>query len=449
MISASLPKQLKPELGWFGATIIGLGSVIGVGIFVSLGIAADKSGSAALGALVIAGGLAAANSLNLAQLAACNPVSGGIYEYGYKYLTPWLGFSGGWIYLLGKTAVGATAALGFAGYFLKLTGWNESIFELPIAEAAILILTFVVLSGISCSKSATTISVSVTIFSLLFLIVVGLIVWPSTGFENLTVCEISLSNGWRSFLESVALLFVAYNGSARISMVSEEIIEPRKNIPRAIALTILIVTLLYISVATVSLASIGAEAFSAAARVQIAPLEVVAESFGFLLAPQILIVGALTAMLSVLLNVILGLSRLLLAMGRRGDLPNLFASLNNSGTTPNWSVLLIGTVIGLFILIGDVKITWSFAAFCALYRGLLVSWAGLLIRDEERLYPKWVSWLALLSFLFLAFWLEEPIWLTGLGLIAIGLVWHLAFTRIQLTSLTGSDPKKLDFPMGD
>ena len=122
MLNENPPKQLKRELDWLSAAIMGLASVIGAGIFVSIGLAAEISGSAAIAALIVAGLLAACNSLNLAQLAVNHPVSGGIYEYGYKYLTPWLGFTGGWIYLLSKTAVAATAALGFSGYLLNNLG---------------------------------------------------------------------------------------------------------------------------------------------------------------------------------------------------------------------------------------------------------------------------------------------------------------------------------------
>ena len=426
------PEQLQRQLGWFGSTVIGLASVIGVGIFVSLGIAAGKSGSAVMLALVLAGFLAVCNSFNLVQLAAAHPFSGGIYEYGYRYLTPWLGFTGGWIYLLGKTAVAATAAIGFAGYLLKVTGWTSTNFLVPIAEVAVLLMTLVVLGGIRRSLMATIVTVSVTTFSLVFLIVTGLIVCQQTGFSHLTISVTTEGNGIAGFLESVALMFVAYNGAARISMVSEEVLEPRKNIPRAIFLTIVIIALIYLGVAVVSLGSIGVEAFAAAARWQAAPLEVVAESFNIPGVPQILVAGAITAMLSVLVSIILSLSRLLLAMGRRRDLPNFFAQLNSLGTTPYWGVIAIGIAIAVLVLIGDVQTTWSFGAFCALYRSFLVSMAALRMSDEERVYPKWLAVFALFFSLFLAFWIEWQIWLTGLGLIVVGLLWHFAFNRINL-----------------
>ncbi|MBW4491725.1 MAG: APC family permease [Oscillatoria princeps RMCB-10] len=426
------PRQLKRELGWFGAGITGLASVIGVGIFVSIGIAAGISGTAVIAALVVAGLLGACNSLNLAQLAASNPVSGGIYEYGYKYLTPSLGFTGGWIYLLSKVAVAATAALGFAGYLLNATGWGERHFLVPVAEAAVFIITLIVLGGMQRSKVSTIAVVSVTVFSLLFLIVAGLFVHFPEGFETLLAPGKTSSNWLPNFLHSVALMFVSYNGAARITMVGEEIVDPRKNIPKAVILTVIITLLLYLGVAVVSLGSIGAEAFSAATAEKAAPLEVVAESFGIPGAGGILAAGAVASMLSILLTTVLGVSRLLLAMGRRGDMPSFFAQLNSAGTTPYWAVIFLGTALALLVLTGDVRTTWAFGTFGAMYRCVIVSLAALRMSDEERMYPKWLSWVSLFSGLFLAFWVEWYVWSIGLGLIGIGLIWHWVAHRIKL-----------------
>jgi APA family basic amino acid/polyamine antiporter len=184
-----------------------------VGIFVSIGIAADISGNAVIGALVVAGLLGACNSLNLAQLAASNPVSGGIYEYGYKYLTPSLGFTGGWIYFLSKVAVAATAALGFAGYLLNATGLGESHFLVPVAEAAVVLVTLIVLGGMQRSKVSTIAVVSVTVFSLLFLIVAGSFVHFPEGFDNLLFSGKNSSNWLPNFLHCVAVCFLQWRCS--------------------------------------------------------------------------------------------------------------------------------------------------------------------------------------------------------------------------------------------
>src|SRR2546430_12959098 len=104
--------RLKRELGMFGAVMIGLGAMVGTGVFVSIGVAAGVAGPAAILATALAAAVALCNALNIAQLAAAHPVSGGTYEYGYIYLNPWLGFTAGWGFLITKSASAGTAALG-------------------------------------------------------------------------------------------------------------------------------------------------------------------------------------------------------------------------------------------------------------------------------------------------------------------------------------------------
>ena len=120
--------------------------------------------------------------------------------------------------------------------------------------------------------------------------------------------------------------------------------------------------------------------------------------------------GAVTAMLGVLLNLLLGLSRVLLAMGRRRDMPAITATLNADGTTPTVAVIAIGALISGLVLIGDVKTTWSFSAFTVLIYYSLTNLSALQLRDDERLFPRWVSWMGLGACLFLAFWVEWQIW---------------------------------------
>jgi basic amino acid/polyamine antiporter, APA family len=74
-------------------------------------------------------------------------------------------------------------------------------------------------------------------------------------------------------------------------------------------------------------------------------------------------VSAVTALAGVLLNLLLGLSRVALAMGRRGDLPSGIAHVDVRDQSPQRPVLLVGLIIGGLTLIGDAETTWSFSAF--------------------------------------------------------------------------------------
>lgn len=415
---------LKREVGVFGATLMGIGSMIGTGVFVSIGIAAGIIGPAVTLAIALAALVATCNALSSAQLAASMPVSGGTYEYGYEYLTPALGFTAGWMFLCAKTASAATAALGFAGYFLQVLGAPG--FVVPIAMAAIAALTVIVLMGIRRSNFANIVIVSVTVFALTFFIIAGAFAVLAKGSQTWTpFLRPSPDSGgaFAGLAEATALMFVAFTGYARIATLGEEMRDPERTIPRAIIATLIASALLYIGVGAVGIATIGPDALAEAVRKEVAPLIAAARSFDLPAAGLIVAIGAMTAMLGVLLNLILGLSRVLLAMGRRGDMPKLFANVSAAGS-PVPAIIAVGLAIAALALIGNVKITWSFSAFTVLIYYAITNLAALRLSGEKRRYSPLIAWAGLAACLSLAFFVEREIWITGLALIAAGLIWH-------------------------
>ncbi|PSO95527.1 MAG: amino acid permease [Cyanobacteria bacterium SW_6_48_11] len=426
MADQTSPQQLKRELGVFGAAMMGMGSIVGTGVFVSIGIAAGVAGAAVILAVAMGALVATCNGLSSAQLAANHPVSGGTYEYGYQYLNPWLGFTAGWMFLLAKTASAATAALGFSSYLLNALGLSERGLHIPFALAAVVLFTILVLTGIRRSNRTNIAIVSITLLSLLFFVAAGLPVVVSNGANHLTPSFEDVSNPVARVLQASALMFVAYTGYGRIATLGEEVRQPRQTIPKAMIVTMVVIMLLYMAVAVVGIGAVGAESLSAATGEAAAPLVVAARNFGVPGSSQVLAVGAIAAMLGVLLNLILGLSRVLLAMARRKDMPGSMARLNQA-RTPSSAVLLVGMAIACFVLIGNVKTTWSFSAFTVLIYYALTNLSALRLPEEGRLYPRWVAWIGLGNSLFLAFWVEQPIWLVGLGLILGGLIWRTVF----------------------
>jgi basic amino acid/polyamine antiporter, APA family len=316
--------ELKREVGVFGATMMGMGAMVGTGVFVSIGIAAGVAGPAVVLAIALAALVATCNALSSAQLAASMPVSGGTYEYGYAYLNPWLGFTAGWMFLCAKVASAATAALGFAGYLLQALGIEG--FMVPAAVTAAAALTVIVLAGIRQSSRTNIVIVSITMFALFFFVIAGsLTVWSpgSELWQPFFQTGEGGSGPVASLLQAAALMFVAFTGYARIATLGEEVKEPRSTIPRAIIYTLILSGLLYVAVGAVGISTIGPEGLAGAAQTEVAPLEVAARTFGIFGATWIISIGAMTAMLGVLLNLLLGLSRMLLAMGRRRDMPGL------------------------------------------------------------------------------------------------------------------------------
>jgi APA family basic amino acid/polyamine antiporter len=422
-------ETLRRELGVVGATMMGLGSIVGTGIFVSVGVAAGAAGPAVILAVVLAAGVATCNAFSSAQLAAVHPVSGGTYEYGYEFLHPALGFTAGWTFLCAKSASAATAALGFAGYLLHLLGIEAGVSLTAVAVGGVVVLTAVVATGMRRSNVTNIAVVSVTLVALMALVVAGAVPLVEAGTEHLRPFfdapgEGAWSDG-RGLLYATALMFVAYTGYGRVATLAEEVEDPSRTIPRAIIATLVVTALLYVAVATVSVGTVGSDALARATDGRAAPLEVVARRLAVPGLPTLVAVGAVTAMLGVTLNLILGLSRVMLAMGRRKDLPRATARLDADGTTPWVAVLVSGALIAGLAATGDVETTWSFSAFTVLVYYAITNLAALQLDEEQRLFSRFFPWAGLVGCLFLAFWVRPAVWLTGLGLIAAGLSWYV------------------------
>jgi len=428
---AQQPGSLRRELGTYGAMMMGLGSIVGTGVFVSIGVAAGVAGPAVVLAIGIAALVAMCNAFSSAQLAANHPVSGGTYEYGYTYLHPTLGFTAGWMFLCAKSASAATAALGFSGYLLHSFNGGDQRWLVPVALATSVVLTLIVLSGIRRSNLTNIVIVSVTLMALAAFVLAGLPMLMRNGGSQLTPFfepgepgEAGGAGGVQGLFYATALMFVAYTGYGRIATLGEEVREPRRTIPKAIVLTLVVSAALYIAVGVVAIAAVGAGPLSEATEGTAAPLEIVARQFNVPGVHWLVAIGAMTAMLGVLLNLILGLSRVVLAMGRRSDLPDATARLSASGTTPYVAVIVVGVIITGLATIGSVKTTWAFSAFTVLIYYAITNLAALRLKKEDRLYSPLFAWGGLVGCLFLAFWVNWQIWLTGLGLIALGLAWH-------------------------
>jgi APA family basic amino acid/polyamine antiporter len=428
---------LRREIGLFGAVMLGLGSILGTGVFVSLAHATELAGPWVLLAIVLAGLLAYCNAMSSAQLAAAYPVSGGTYEYGYRVLNPALGFTAGWMFLLAKSASAATAALGI-GHAIKATllaEWMSSVHGGPnhiqvladdiaihiVPTVCVFILILASLAGLRRTNISNSIIVSMTLGGLL-VFVFSLFgraaeIWHSRLFWTYDITP----EGLTRIASATALSFVAFTGYGRLATLGEEVRDPATTIPRAIILTLLVSISLYLAVG-----------FIVAARYSVVitfePESLTSIAADFVGRSSVLValisLAAVTAMLGVLLNLILGLSRVWLAMGRRGDMPRILARVNEKTSTPVPATILSGGVIALLVLVGDVRTTWSFSAFTVLIYYAITNWAALKLAPEHRRFPRFLAWIGLFACLSLAWFVDMKVWIAGTILIAIGLVWH-------------------------
>ncbi|TVP76179.1 MAG: amino acid permease [Gemmatimonadales bacterium] len=413
--------SLRRVVGIPGAVFMGLGSIVGTGLFVSLGIAAGVAGDLILLALPAAALLALFNGLSSAQLAAVHPVSGGTYEYGNREIGPATGFTAGWMFLLAKSASAATAALGLGGYLLRLGGWETTPgVVIALGGAGVLALTVLVVGGIGRSNLVNLGIVGVTLVVLALLLALGLGGAADAFRDFQPGAALGQEGAVRDVLFATALLFVAYTGYGRIATLGEEVKDPARTIPMAIWITLGTVALLYMGVAAVALGTIGVEAFARETRETAAPLDAVARAMEVRWLVPALGLAAITAMASVLLNLILGLSRVALAMARRGDLPALLARVHPESGSPRPAVVATGGLILVLVLLGNVETTWTFSAFTVLIYYGITNLSALRLGPDRRLYPAIIPVMGLLGCFFLAFQVPVAVWLTGLGLLGLG-----------------------------
>ena len=402
------PEVLRREIGVLGAIFLGLGSILGTGVFVSIGLVIGQVGEWIGLALLFAGILAACNGLSSAQLAAAFPVSGGTYEYAYRTLHPLVGIFAGWLFLTAKSASAATAAMGALSFSAAALNLELTDFALRLGSAALsLLVTCLVLFGLRRSNQFNIAIVLITILSLVSFVLFGAFI-GTTADSNLRDDQLAP----KGLLEATALLFVAYTGYGRIATLGEEVREPRRTIPLAICATLGVSWLLYASVGWVLtkyqyLADLGL----GGGLNQSLRLEVVVQAFEQPWLETCVQVGAITAMLGVLLNLVLGLSRVYLALGRRNHLPKSFAKLDTQ-SNPRLAVLFTGVVVAALCLMGDVRMTWSLSAVTVLLYYGITNLAALRLKEHDQIFPKWVSLIGLLSCGFLSISVEQESWFT-------------------------------------
>jgi basic amino acid/polyamine antiporter, APA family len=406
--------NLRRDLSLISAVAVGLGAIIGAGIFVVTGVAAGVAGPAFIFGLILAGILATFNALSSAQLAAAYPQSGGTYEYGHRVLTPWLGFTAGWVFLISKLAAGGTVALGFAGYLAALF---PAIPERPAAVGAVISLTVVNYFGIHKSGLLNIFIVSISIFALSLFVVTGI---PTFSWENL---QPFAPEGTGGILQSAALLFFAYTGYARLATLGEEVRDPKQTIPRAIMLALGIAALLYFAVALIAVGNIGSQAMAES----LSPIEIASHAFIFPTTSAIVAVGATTAMLGVLLSQLLGISRMMFAMARRGDLPAWLETVHKRHAVPTNGILITSFFLILVAVFGTLEFIIAAAAFTILLYYAIANLAALRMEEKDRLFPIWVPWLGLFSCLALAVTLELSVIASGLILLVLGFVWRWGY----------------------
>ena len=338
--------NLRRSLSMWQLTMISIGATLGTGIFVVLGDAVPKAGPAVTLAFVIAGLTALFSALSYAELAGSIPVAGSSYSYAYATMGELVAWVCGWCLVLEYGVSVAAVAVGWGEYLNELLDGTigvtipallssapgeGGVINLPGLIVVLLAMVFL-LGGARESALVNTIMVFVKIAALVLFCAIGFVGFKSGNYEDF------MPLGMAGVSAAGASLFFSYIGFDAASTAGEEAKDPKRDLPRAIMLSLLIVTVLYVLVAAVAVGAWNWKEFEGSEATLAAIMnDVSGQTFwGTLLA-----LGAVISIASVVLTVLYGQTRVLFAMSRDGLVPRVFAKVSGKTGTPRVNTVIV------------------------------------------------------------------------------------------------------------
>ncbi len=338
--------ELRRVLGVRGATVVGLGAMLGTGVFAAWTPAFALAGSALIAALAIAAVVAALNATSTASLARVLPESGGAYAYGRAYLSRPAGVVAGYAFVLGKSASAGAAALTIGAY-----AWPG--YERIVGLVAVAVALALDLRGIVKSVRVTAVLVGFVLV-VLGTLVAGAAVSDAASTSG--AADLPTATG-AGLVAAAGILFVAFAGYARITVLGEEVRDPARTIPRAMIASFLIIIVVYAVLAGVVL-----RAVSDGLVLSAAPLESIAASVESTALQVLVRVGAVIAAGAVLLSLLAGIGRTLFAMGRGGDAPRALSHVSAGTGVPARAEISAAVLAAVVVLVGGIGFALALSA---------------------------------------------------------------------------------------
>lgn len=409
--------QLKRVLGKWSLTAIGIGAIIGGGIFVLTGTAAHYHAGPALAlSFVVAGIGCIFAALCYAEFASMLPVEGSAYAYAYGTIGELFAWAIGWGLIL-EYAMGAmTVAVSWSGYFNKLLHlfgieipfWlrNDPVsagqyarenglaapdfaVNLP-AFLIVWVVTYILVKGIKEAASANNIIVILKLAAIIFIILVGVFYvhtenWipfiPAVELVEHADGSMKEAYGWGGVLSGASAIFFAYIGFDAVSTQAGEAINPKKDMPFAIIMSLVICTVLYILVSLVLTGMISYKEITGDALK--APVAFAFDKAGQPWAVFIITSAATAGLISVMLVMMLGQTRVFLGMSKDGLIPEFFKAIHPKFKTPWKSTILVGALVSVVAALTPIGLLGDMTSFGTLFAFAMVCLAVLLLRYRD------------------------------------------------------------------
>ena len=402
---------LVRSLGLFDITMIGVGAMIGAGIFVLTGIAAGVAGPALILAFALNGVITVLTAMVYAELGSAIPEAGGGYLWVKEGLPGPNGFLSGWMSWFAHAVAGSLYGVGFGGFMYELIrilfggsveGEGGIFLEHPImlpfgfelTEAALVqkffavlvILLFLYINYRGTSETGMVGNV-VTVLKIIIIsifIISGLfaIFGDPVSFDKFDDFS---PEGIIGIVSAMGLTFIAFEGYEIIVQAGEEVRNPRKNIPRAIFLSLAIVIPIYMLVAFVVIGAVQAPAgipiyewLGELKEIGIARAATQFMPFGTVL----IMIGGLLSTMSALNATTFSSTRVSYAMGRDRSLPDQFSNISEKTHTPNVALQWTGVLILFVALTLPIEDVAASADIMFLLLFLQVNLAVITIRSK-------------------------------------------------------------------
>jgi len=345
--SASLSRSLTRR----DLVVIGVAQIIGAGIFIISGVGVKIAGPGIILSFLVAGATCTLSALCYAELAAMIPQSGSAYSYAYAIFGELMAWIIGWDLILEYGMGAATVAAGWSFYFqdllkglgMSLPLWASGpplsltgrVINLP---AGLVVLFFTVLlifrTRLNALIAMGIVAVKLVVIAFILILGVGYI-------KPQNWLPLAPHGGW-SIIEAATLVFFAYLGFDVVAITAEESRRPDRDVPFGIIGSLVICSLIYMAVALVL---VGMAPYS-----QVnpdAPFSALFRQVGLFWAAEVVAVGAMIGITSVLYMLLLAQPRVLFAMARDGLLPQWVAALHPRHRTPHRMTLLCGGAVAL------------------------------------------------------------------------------------------------------
>lgn len=390
------------HLGVAGGTALYVAAVLGTGVLVLPALAAAAAGPGAILAVAALVVVSIPLAATFAALSRRHPDAGGVATFARRAFGPTAARVLGYWFFFGTPIGAPIAALMTARYVVAVTGGDASTTTV-VALALIVIPVIVTAFGVRFAAWLQLVLSGALVAVLVFVLVAAA---PHGDPANL---QPLLPHGWSGVGLAVSLYIWAFGGWEAVAGIGGEFRRPRRDIPRATALALVIISVMYLGVQTVTVLVLGQHA--ARSAVPLLDLVVVATGSGggvvVAAIAAIVVTGVFNAYLA-------AFSKLGAAMGRDGDLPRWFGRGAENGAVARRGLLLSALVMAVYCVV--VLVSGNLPPFILVHTSIAAAVYGLGVASALVLLPRWSVgwWMSLASCVFAA----------GLLILA---GWHLIF----------------------